>query len=127
MEINNLAEEINSILSDYQQEIIDNINEIGHETIKELTNETRRTAPQNTGAYKKHISWTSRKEIATGEKKYIWYVKGNHHRLTHLLINGHATRNGGRVPGDPFLKNAVDSAIESYTETLENMIENITT
>ena len=28
MEINNLAEEINSILSDYQQEIIDNINEI---------------------------------------------------------------------------------------------------
>ena len=127
MKIDCLTEELNSILSDYRQEIVDNVNTIGHETIKELTNETRRTAPKRTGAYKKHIAWTSREERATGEKTYIWHVKGDYYRLTHLLAHGHATRDGGRVPGDPFLKNAVDNAIKSYTEALEKMIKNITT
>ncbi len=118
----NLSEEIKEILSEYHDEMVEEINEIGHNTIKQLTNETRRNAPKNTGKYKRHIAWTSRKENAIGDKKYIWYVKGKHYRLTHLLTDGHAKRNGGRVPGNPFLKNAVERAIAEYEKEVENLI-----
>ena len=55
---------------------------------------------------------------------YIWYVRAPAHRLTHLLVHGHATKDGGRTKGDPFLKNALDEVLPEYEQRVEEAIKN---
>ena len=55
---------------------------------------------------------------------WAWYVKPPDHRLTHLLVHGHVTKDGGRTKGDPFLENAVDSAVDWFEDNLERMLTN---
>ena len=56
-------------------------------------------------------------------KRYIWYVKAPDHRLTHLLVHGHATRNGGRTKANPFLKNALDDVLPEYERAVEEAVK----
>ena len=45
------------------------------------------------------------------------------HRLTHLLVHGHATRNGGRTKANPFLKNALDAVLPEYERAVEEAVK----
>ena len=58
-----------------------------------------------------------------GTKKYIWHVKAPDHRLTHLLVHGHATRNGGRTKADPFLQNALDTVLPEYETAVKEAVQ----
>ena len=53
-----------------------------------------------------------------------WYVKAPHYRLTHLLVHGHAKKDGGRVQGDPFLQNALDEVLPEYERAVEEGLKN---
>ena len=89
-----------------------------------LVKNTKATAP--VGNRRKHY----RDNIKSKEIKnlrgstYIWYVDGSDYRLSHLLENGHALRNGGRVEGTHFIKNAPDPIIEQYLKAVEEVIKN---
>lgn len=121
-----LAAAINGELTVYRQEVQDRVNRAGRKAIKELERITRDTAPFNVRAYHQHYmdliaskSETSR----TGDETHTWYVKPPGHRLTHLLVNGHETRDGGRTQADPFLRNAIDAVLPDYEEAIEKAVK----
>lgn len=85
--------------------------------------EIKANAPKRTGAYAK--SWTVKKTDENSESvTYVVHSKKKY-RLTHLLENGHATRNGGRTKAQPHIKPAEEKAIKSLTENIERVIKNV--
>lgn len=83
------------------------------DTAKQMVKETKSTAPRSnldrSGTFAKHIAWKG-EDTGYGSHKATWYVRSPEYRLTHLLVHGHATRNGGRTRGNDFLRNALDNA-----------------
>ena len=110
-------------LTIYSQEVTEEINRISAETVKTLAKKTKATAPVASGSFKKNISSKVLKKGPRGNT-YVWYVKAPDHRLTHLLVHGHATRNGGRTKKDPFLQNALDEILPEYERAIEEAVKN---
>lgn len=107
-------------LTVYHEDVIKKINQVGREAIDKLVKLTKATAPVGArGSYKKHIAADERK-VGRKMKKYTWYVKAPDYRLTHLLVHGHATKDGGRTKGDPFLADALDQVLPEYEKGVED-------
>lgn len=121
-----LADAINSELKLYSKDLTEEINNVGLISIKDLVRQTKATAPRGQRAkhYYRSISFDTKKRNATGSKTYTWYVKAPEYRLTHLLVNGHQTRNGGRTKANPFLQNALNEVLPEYEKKIEEAIKN---
>ena len=119
-----LGAAISEQLSLYHADIIEKVNAAGERAAKDLVKKTKETAPKRSGDYRKAITYTEATNSATGDKTYTWGAKAPHHRLTHLLVKGHAKQNGGRVDGDPFLENAIDQVLPEYEREVKEAIEN---
>ena len=124
IKISEIGETITKNLTIYGQHINDAIRAEGEKSIKQLVKDTKATAPvgRRQKHYKDHIKSQSR--ITSRNSTYIWYVDGADYRLSHLLENGHALRNGGRVEGTHFIKKASDPIIEQYVKAVEEVIKN---
>ena len=118
-----LGEVIEKELGLYHADVIQRINAAGDAAVKALVKKTKATAPKRTGSFRKNIASKAVKD-GNGMTKFIWYVKAPDHRLTHLLVHGHATKNGGRTPGDPFLQNALDQVLPEYEHEVEEAVRN---
>ena len=120
-----LARAIEKELTIYGEEVEEKLREATRETLAELVHITRDTAPKDTGAFARHIAGDFR-GLKRGDRRIhgTWYVKAPHYRLTHLLVHGHAKQNGGRVDGDPFLKNALDKVLPEYQRKVEEAVKN---
>lgn len=126
--IEHLSSEINRELTTYSQNIIDQLNLLAEQYSKELVAQTKATAPvgdRKSNKYRNSIKSKKLNESARGVT-YVWYVdsKDANYRLTHLLIHGHALRNGGRTKANDFLKIAVDDVTEKYIKAVEEVIRN---
>ena len=128
-----LNTQLNRVLTVYNEEINEKLREITRESMKKLVRETKATAPRGNRAkesYRRSISanYQGLKASARGLKgqdvSALWYVKAPNYRLTHLLVHGHATRDGGRTNANPFLQNAVDRVIPEYEEKVQEAISN---
>lgn len=121
-----LADAINSELKLYSKGLTEEINNVGLISIKDLVRKTKATAPRGERArhYYRSISFDTKKRNATRSKIYTWYVKAPEYRLTHLLVNGHQTRNGGRTKANPFLQNALNEVLPEYEKNIEEAIKN---
>lgn len=118
----------------YSEEVNAKIEGAIAEAMTELVKKTKATAPKSTGSFRKNISSDvkqfekARRKAHGGLHGYVvkstWYVKAPDHRITHLLVHGHAKTNGGRVAGDPFLKNALDEVLPAYENAVEEAIKN---
>lgn len=117
-----LGKAIEEELTIYHKDVTDRVNNLSAEAVKSLVKKTKATAPVRTGSFKKNISSKVLEKSPRGDK-YVWYVKAPDHRLTHLLVHGHAKKNGGRVKGDPFLKNAVDEVLPAYEAAVEEAVK----
>lgn len=125
--LEDLGDAIARDLTAYSNDVQDRVNKAGRKAIKEVERKTRDTAPFNAGAYHQHyvdMIATKTEKSRTGDEKHIWYVKPPGHRLTHLLVHGHETRDGGRTRGDPFLQNALDDVLPDYEKNVEEAIKN---
>ena len=123
--VEQLSEAINNELTIYSKAIIDGIKKEAKKSMSELVKTTKATAPvgKRDEHYKDHIK--GKKTEETDRKvNYTWYVDGPDYRLSHLLENGHATKNGGRVAGTHFIKNASDPILERYVKAVEEVIKN---
>lgn len=107
----------------YHEDVIEEVNAVGEKAAKALVKKTKATAPQRTGDFAKAITYKA-VEMPSGDKKFVWGVKAPHHRITHLVVNGHPTSKGDRVPGDPFLENAMAEVLPEYEKDVEEVLKN---
>ncbi len=122
--LEDLGDAIAEELTTYHREVTDRVNETTGKTIKELVKKTKATAPKGIrGSFKKNIA-SKVEDAGHGMKRGIWYVKAPDHRLTHLLVHGHATKDGGRTAGDPFLADALDQVLPDYEKEIEEAVRN---
>lgn len=106
----------------YERDVIQAVNAAGEEAAKALVKKTKATAPKRSGSFKKSLTYKVTERFRGGDKTYTWGAKSPHHRLTHLLVHGHAKAGGGRVEGDPFLANALDEVLPAYEKSVEEAI-----
>lgn len=120
-----LAEAIQQELTIYGESVEENIRAATRECMVELVRKTRATAPARSGAFKRHIAGDFR-GLKKGDRKIkaTWYVKAPEHRLTHLLVHGHAKPDGGRTKADPFLQNALDEVLPRYEQAVKEAVQN---
>ena len=118
------SEIIGKTLTEYRDEVVRKVDSASKEAVEQLVKKTKSTAPKDTGAFRRHIAMKEQVITHGYNRKYVWYVKAPHHRLTHLLVHGHAKADGGRVPGDPFLKNALAEVLPAYEKAVEEAVKN---
>ena len=123
--IDGLADAVERELKLYDKNVMEGIRKLTDKSMTQLVEETKETAP--VGHRKKHYrnSITSRTSKQTArEYEKQWYVKGSDYRLSHLLNNGHALRDGGRYPGTQFITKASVSIISDYEAAIEEVLKN---
>lgn len=121
--ITQLSPKMQEILNQYAGNVTKKIKVLAEETVVELTKNTKMSSPVKTGDYKRHISYEKTRETSTSTV-YTWYVKDPEFRLTHLLANGHAKRNGGRVESKFPLAEKVVEAENKFVNGAKEIIEN---
>lgn len=109
----------------YCEDKVEEVNAAGERAVKKLVSLTKKTAPKRPkgGDYAKSITYTTSVNSTTGDKVFTWGAKAPHHRLTHLLVHGHATPNGGRTRKNPFLENALDKVLPEYEREVEEVLK----
>lgn len=125
--IEDLASAIVRELTVYGKNVQENVNKAGRKAIKEVERKTRDTAPFNARAYHEHYAdmiATQTDKARTGDETHTWYVKPPGRRLTHLLVHGHETRDGGRTAASSFLQDALDDVLPDYEREVEEAAKN---
>ena len=109
IKIDGLADAVSDALNEYSGYVSAETKEIIRNAGKTAAKELRRTSPKDTGEYAK--SWKSKVTSETARTIHV-SVYADHHQysLTHLLENGHAKTNGGRVDGIPHIRPAEQNA-----------------
>lgn len=106
--IDNLADTVAKELESYSQEVTDGVKEEVKQVSDEMVQQLKQASPRNTGKYAK--GWKSRVEYENAEDIRVRVYNSTKPQLTHLLENGHAKQNGGRVSGTPHIGPAEQSA-----------------
>lgn len=124
--IGQLAETISTQLGKWGKDVEDEVKQAVDDTMKTLVSNTKRDAPvrkTNGGDYRKAIS--SKVTInKNGEYQKTWYVKPPHHRLAHLLENGHEARDGTWVDARPHIGDNANEAIITFNRRVREAIKN---
>lgn len=126
--VEQLTAEIETTLTVYTKETTEKLKKLAGKYSRLLRKQTKENAPvgkRKSGKYKDSISCKKQWESANGVR-YVWYVnsKDSNYRLTHLLVNGHIIRNGGRTAPNNFLKDAVSEVTTDYLKEVEEAIKN---
>ena len=115
----------------YHRDVQDGIIQVTEGSMRKLVKQTRATAPVGgrNGQFKKNITadYQELRRVKTLRGRTIratWYVRAPDYRLTHLLVHGHATKDGGRTRANPFLQNALNSVLPEYEKGIEEVLKN---
>lgn len=120
-----LSEAIEQELSIYHENVEDKLREVTRQHMTDLVKKTRATAPVGKrGTFRKNIAGDFRGLKKGRTIKATWYVKAPDYRLTHLLVHGHAKKNGGRTRANPFLHNALNEVLPAYERAVEEAVKN---
>jgi len=125
IKVEQLNEAIQNALQDYHADLVKKLKKETKSAIKMLVKTTKETAPvgEREKHYRDYIASRTVKDTEVGIVMQ-WYVKAPAYRLSHLLENGHATRNGGRVKGTNFISNAVNTVVKDYVQKVEKVCRN---
>lgn len=119
--LDQLGDVIAEELGLYHAEVVERVNTAGERAIKDMVKKTKATTPERTSKLKKAIAYKAIDD-GHGVKKYVLHAKAPSHRIFHLAVHGHATKNGGRARGNPFLANAVASVLPEYEQAIEEAV-----
>ena len=125
VDINRVSDAIQATLNTYSRTIAEGVEKAAAETVKEMVAETKKrpTGRFSTGRYARSIA-SQVGENTIHARSRIWYVKSPDYRVTHLINNGHALRNGGRYAGDKHVTKAADRAMINFENRVREVIEN---
>ena len=123
--VDQLNDAIANALSEYNESVVESLKSNTKKAMKDLVKNTKATAPvgKREKHYRDNITSKKLRDNAVGMSQ-LWYVKGDDYRLSHLLNNGHALRNGGRSRGTNFIGKAVDHIVPWYIARIEEIIKN---
>lgn len=120
--IDRLSAEINKILTEYGDEVQENVTEATEKVTKAGVKAIRSNARSTFGGSGKYAKgWTSKFEKGRLSSQGIIY-NGQVPGLPHLLEHGHANRNGGRTAGKPHIAPVEQKIIEDFTREVEKGI-----
>lgn len=124
IKLDNLSKAITEELKLYGAEVTEGIKKKNDECMKQFVKDTKSDAPKGRRKkFYKHIS--SKTTVNTPNKKVnTWYVKDPEYRLTHLIKNGHAKRNGGRTKAQDFITNNYEKMERNFEEGVKEVIQN---
>ena len=119
--IDDMAEAIEKELMEYRELAADELKTAVKKAGRTAKSDIGKTAPERTGAYAK--SWrmkvTEESSVGIGVTVY----SPSHYMLAHLLENGHAKRNGGRVAGERHIAPAEEHAREQLIGDIEKALK----
>lgn len=115
-----LEVEIVKELSQYSQEVADGIKKKVNEVADKMVKRLKQTSPKDTGKYAK--GWKKKVEFENNEDIRVRVYNSTKPQLTHLLENGHAKQNGGRVNGKPHIGPAEQEAEKKLTNGIKVVV-----
>ena len=114
--IQGIAQEIQRQLQYYARGVSEKVDKAKDEVTDTLKADVIRDSPERRPSYKK--GW----RIKKGLKSNILH-NATDYRLTHLLENGHAKRNGERYEGKPHIRPNEEKAVREFLKQVERAIE----
>lgn len=111
---------VENTLKEYGLSVTLRMNEAVEKVGNNAAEVLKKTSPKNKGDYRK--GWKCKVEKDPLNTTAIVYNAKKAH-LTHLLENGHATRNGGRTKAQPHIKPAEEQAIKDYIQAAKEAID----
>lgn len=123
VQIGKLSESLQSELALYSKEIADGVKKAVDDISEEMLRNIKADAPKRTGKYQKAMKVKTMYESAS-EKRNRWYVDGKRYRLSHLLENPHATKNGGKSLAFPHIRKNEEKAKADFNKRVEEVIKN---
>ena len=122
--VDGMAAAIAEELKLYSDKVTKGVRSETDKAMDNLVKETKATAPVGNRSHHYKDSITSKvtkNDLYFYEK--TWYLNGSDYRLSHLLNNGHAFRDGGRYPGTKFITKAHISIIKDYEKAIEEVLK----
>lgn len=129
VQIDAFQDTVKKMLEDYAEEAEKAVEEAAEETAKEAAKELKNISPKGKGTKKGHYAagWSYRVEKSRvgGTQAEVYNRKKP--GLTHLLENGHATKNGtGRrypnTPAHPHIADVNDKAQSDFANKIEKKL-----
>lgn len=123
--VEQISKTISNELKLYSSSVTEGMKKLNDECMKEFVSDTKRDAPKSNlkrkGTFAKNI--TSKTTFETPNRKVnTWHVKDPEYRLTHLIKNGHAKRNGGRTKAQDFITPNYDKLEKNFDEGIKEVI-----
>lgn len=118
--IDNLADAVAKELESYSQEVADDVKEEVKQVADEMVQQLKQTSPKDTGKYAK--GWKAAVEYESNEDIRVRVYNSTKPQLTHLLENGHAKQNGGRINGKPHIGPAEQEAEKKLTNGIKVVV-----
>lgn len=118
-----LSAAIQEELSLYSADVREGVKAEAKKAIQKLVKTTKAAAPVgHRGAFKRAITYReSTKKLRS--PSYTWGARAPEHRLVHLLVHGHATRDGGRVGSKLPLASLLAEAEKEFEAGVRRIIE----
>lgn len=115
--LDNVATKISSLLSEYTQDVVQQVESELDDTANEILDYIQKNCPR--GDRGLHLADTFVKtEVGSGVKKVIYISSNKKGRLVHLIELGFKHRSGRHVEARPFMRPA-------YNEFTPKMLEDI--
>lgn len=119
----NLTQEFRAIFADYTDQVARVTEEVLYEVARESASTLRHTSPRKTGKYANN--WKVKNEKKRIYTSAVVYNDDPTFRISHLLENGHATRNGGRTAPREHIYPVNEHAQEEAVSRVKKKIEDL--
>lgn len=120
MNDNDLYDIIKKQFQTYTDDVVKDIKKSARKISLNAMREVKGIAPQKTGVYSQH--W-SRDFIEKGDGIYIMVKQTKKPTLTHLLEDGHKSRNGSRVEGIKHIAPVEEKANAEFSKKIDEIIQ----
>lgn len=121
IDINLLNREVMKYLQEYKESIDTEVENIANEVGKKAVTELQQKSPK--GARKEYCKgWRLKKEKYNKSIYSVKIYNATDYQLTHILENGHATKNGGRTKPQPHIKPVEKKYSKEFEEKLKENV-----